>query len=164
MAGSASIDLGVAPRFIMPAMMLFLRCHTRTRALVALLVTALMLVTGNAVATAGSMAPGPHPPSGAMMMDHSTLTHCHHQASPAAASPSEHSQHALHRPAPKDNRPHCEDGDTCQCLTLCQVSTALLLHLPASQEPPALRFDSATTPKEFPGIHRLPLRPPSRKV
>lgn len=115
-------------------------------ALLALLLTGLMLVTGTAVAVESS----------AMAADGtrtSAMEHCHHH-SPAVADMS--ADHA------EGN--HCPDDEACQCITLCQVSAITFTRFAPANFRPAQQFQPDAVIDLSPGIHRLPLRPPTLTV
>lgn len=82
-------------------------------------------------------------------MTSTTMTHCHQGAEP---------QENDHHMAPMHG---CADADTCQCITLCQITAASdtpfqgIVFIPATPGTPALISAIHA------GIHRLPLRPPS---
>lgn len=116
-------------------------------ALLALLLTGLMLVTGTAVAMESSAMAA----DGARMS--STMTHCHHHAS---------TMESMHTDQSTDN--HCPDGDACQCVTLCQISAITFTRFAPDAHQPALSYQPDLVIDRSPGIHRLPLRPPSLTV
>tara|TARA_B100000676_G_C17882419_1_gene734658 strand:+ start:482 stop:859 length:378 start_codon:yes stop_codon:yes gene_type:complete len=112
-------------------------------ALLALLLSSLMLVTSTAVAVESS----------AMAADGartSAMEHCHHHSPTMADMSSGHAEGS-----------HCPDGEACQCVTLCQVSAATLTRFASATLRPALHFLPDAVIDLSPGIHRLPLRPPS---
>ncbi|KGD63555.1 hypothetical protein Y5S_03191 [Alcanivorax nanhaiticus] len=115
-------------------------------ALLALLLTGLMLVTGTAAAVQSSAMAADG--SGISAMDH-----CHHHNTAMADMPS----------ADVDSN-HCPDGEACQCVTLCQASAITFTRFISSNDRPVRHYLPEAVIDLSPGIHRLPFRPPSLTV
>lgn len=58
----------------------------------------------------------------------------------------------------------CGQGQSCHCLTLCQISVAIPVITSSSGQPPITRFAPASHPAQRPGSPRLPWRPPTLTV
>ncbi|EKF75494.1 hypothetical protein A11A3_04019 [Alcanivorax hongdengensis A-11-3] len=54
----------------------------------------------------------------------------------------------------------CDHGQTCHCLSLCQISSALPAQTLASNEPPTASFLTAASPGPQAGNPHPPWRPP----
>ena len=115
-------------------------------AFLALLLSALMLVTGTAVAVESSAMATDGAPTSAM-------EHCHHHTPTLADMASDHAQ----------AKP-CPEGEACQCISLCQVSAMTVIRFTPASDRPAQDYLPGTVIDLSPGIHQLPLRPPSLTV
>ncbi len=125
--------------------------HPSIRPLVALLLTALMLVTGTAVAMEGSAMAA----SGARIGN--ALSHCHHHTTNTTMAMNDSGmEHQADR--------HCPDDTACQCITLCQVSAISLTRFLPGNDRPAQHYVPRAVIAISPGINQLPLRPPSLTV
>lgn len=123
------------------------------RPVLALLLTALMLVTGTAVAMESSAMAA----SGARMGN--ALSHCHHHSTGSSMTMNDMGMEMDHQ---ADN--HCPDDTACQCITLCQISAITLMRFLPGNDLSAQHYASGPVIAVSPGIHRLPLRPPSLNV
>lgn len=121
----------------------------------ALLLTALMLVTGTAVAMESSAMAA----SGARTGN--ALSHCHHHTTDTTTNMTMNDM-GMEMDHQADN--HCPDDTACQCITLCQVNAVTLSGFPASNDLPAQHYASGPVIAVSPGIHQLPLRPPTLTV
>lgn len=121
----------------------------------ALLLTSILLVTGTvAAAQSSAMAANSVPTAGPM-------THCHHHSSDMAGMTDMKMEMDS---AASQQQVHCPDQQPCQCLTLCQLGSSILPTVLSDQEPPLQHYIAGQVVDVSPGIHRLPLRPPSLTV
>ena len=119
----------------------------------ALLLTSIMLVTGTvAAADSSAMALDRMAMSGPM-------THCHHHTVDMTDMDMG-GMAQMNHDAPQD-QPHCPDQKPCQCLTLCQLGSSILPAVLSGHEPPRQHFIPGPVVAVSPGVHQLPLRPPS---
>ena len=122
----------------MPIMIASMCRHQR--ALLAVLLATLMMVMSPALSANMHDMPTDSP-----------MAHCHGDTSMATADMS-----AMHD--------SCPDGEVCQCLTVCQVSATIVAPFHGHALPPARHFGKGPVIAALPGIHHLPLRPPSLTV
>lgn len=115
-------------------------------ALLALLLSSLMLVTGTAVAMQSSAM-------AAEGSGISAMEHCHH-----------HNMTMADLPSAEVDGNHCPDGEACQCVTLCQASAITFTPFIPTSDRPARHYLPDAVIDLSPGIHRLPFRPPSLTV
>ena len=134
--------------------------HSSIRPVLALLLTALMLVTGTAVATESSAMAA----SGARMGN--ALSHCHHHSTGTKTNTTNSNMTMNHMGMEMDHQAdnHCPDDTACQCITLCQISAITLMRFLPGNDLPTQHYASGPVIAVSPGIHRLPLRPPSLNV
>ncbi|MCK0153704.1 hypothetical protein MWU49_08325 [Alcanivorax sp. S6407] len=129
------------------------------RPALALLLTALMLVTGTAVAMESSAMAA----SGARMGN--ALSHCHHHSADTSSHTNTHSSMSMnHMGMDQQTDSHCPDDNACQCITLCQVSAITLTRFVSGNDSPAQHYLPGPVIAVSPGIHQLPLRPPTLTV
>ncbi|WP_323773328.1 hypothetical protein [Alcanivorax sp.] len=88
------------------------------------------------------------------------MAHCHHGSEAhhdglTPVSTSDHHMATMHG---------CADADTCQCITLCQITAASDTPFQGTAFIPATPGTPALISAIHAGIHRLPLRPPSLSV
>lgn len=130
----------------------------QSRAIIATLLAATLMVvssllSANTLTMAMSMATdSPMPPS--------SMTHCHHSADTANGDMT--AGHDMTQMQMQMNG--CEDSDSCQCITLCQITAASDAAFVANAFIPSPPGTDSLITTIHAGIHRLPLRPPSLSV
>ncbi len=88
----------------------------------------------------------------------SSMTHCHHSAdTPNGDMAAGHDMTQMQMNG-------CEDSDSCQCITLCQITAASDAAFVANAFIPSPPGTDSLITTLHAGIHRLPLRPPSLSV
>ncbi|WP_290496868.1 hypothetical protein [Alcanivorax sp.] len=128
----------------------------QSRAIIATLLAATLMVvssllSANTLTMAMSTATdSPMPPS--------SMTHCHHSAdTPNGDMAAGHDMTQMQMNG-------CEDSDSCQCITLCQITAASDAAFVANAFIPSPPGTDSLITTIHAGIHRLPLRPPSLSV
>ena len=128
----------------------------QSRAIIATLLAATLMVvssllSANTLTMAMSTATdSPMPPS--------SMTHCHHSADTANGDiTAGHDMTQMQMNG-------CEDSDSCQCITLCQITAASDAAFVANAFIPSPPGTDSLITTIHAGIHRLPLRPPSLSV
>ena len=126
------------------------------RAIIATLLAATLMVvssllSANTLTMAMSTATdSPMPPS--------SMTHCHHSADmPNGDMTTGHDMALMQMNS-------CEDSDSCQCITLCQITATSVAAFVANTFIPSPTGTDTLITTLHAGIHRLPLRPPSLSV
>lgn len=128
----------------------------QSRAIIATLLAATLMVvssllSANTLTMAMAMATdNPMPPS--------SMTHCHHSADTANGDMT--AGHDMTQMQMNG----CEDSDSCQCITLCQITAASDAAFVANAFIPSPPGTDSLITTIHAGIHRLPLRPPSLSV
>lgn len=128
----------------------------QSRAIVATLLAATLMVvssllSANTLTMAMSTATdSPMPPS--------SMTHCHHSADTANGDMT--AGHDMTQMQMNG----CEDSDSCQCITLCQITAASDAAFVTNAFIPSPPGTDSLITTIHAGIHRLPLRPPSLSV
>ena len=130
----------------------------QSRAIVATLLAATLMVvssllSANTLTMAMSTATdSPMPPS--------SMTHCHHSADTPNGDMA--AGHDMTQTQMQMNG--CEDSDSCQCITLCQITAASDAAFVTNAFIPSPPGTDSLITTIHAGIHRLPLRPPSLSV
>ncbi|EDX88306.1 hypothetical protein ADG881_408 [Alcanivorax sp. DG881] len=118
-----------------------------------LLATTLMVVSSLLSANTLTMAMSTATDS---PMTPSSMTHCHHSAdTPNGDMTAGHDMAQMQA---------CEGSDSCQCITLCQITAASDTAFVANAFIPSPPGTDSLITTIHAGIHRLPLRPPSLSV